>query len=252
MARRWQGARLESRPTRNKPKASEGGPLHGLGPWFVVGAIAATTAGCGTKGGEFARDMGTAAGEGALGGFSDYVRYKERDEWGQAWNPSGRGVSEGEVATRAAHAPQDCAGVTDESLLYVGDLLRNPASYVATVDGSVNEAAAAQLGKAGLRLPQKGTAIGIVETTAHRYARFVLEWGDQPKLHDLVVYDGTTGNATLRFEIPMPLAPHALVNLDANEPEGFDLLFGPAPDGRPTLAAGDGAALSFPEKSLCK
>ena len=184
-------------------------------------------------------------------GFSDYVSYRERDEWGQAWNPSGRGVSEGEVATRAAHA-QDCTGTSDESLLYVGDLLRNPASYVATLDGAVNEAAAAQLGKAGLRLPQKGTAIGIVETTAHRYARFVLEWGDQPKLHNLVVYDGTTGEATLRFEIPMPLAPHALVNLDANEPEGFDLLFGPAPDGRPTLAAGDGAALSFPEKSLCK
>jgi hypothetical protein len=192
-----------------------------------------------------------AAGEGALSGFSNYVSYRERDEWGQAWNPSGRGVSEGEVATRAASA-QDCTGISDESLLYVGDLLRNPAGYVATVDGSVNEAAAAQLGKSGLRLPQKGTSIGILQTTAHRYARFVLEWGEQPKLHNLVVYDGTTGNATLRFEIPMPLAPHALVNLDANEPEGFDLLFGPAPDGRPTLAAGEGAALSFPEKSLCK
>jgi hypothetical protein len=221
-----------------------------LCPWLVVGAIA-VTAGCGTQGGGFARDMGTAAAEGAMSGFSNYVSYRERDEWGQAWNPSGRGVSEGEVATRAARA-QDCTGISDESLLYVGDLLRNPASYIATVDGSVNEAAAAQLGKAGLRLPLKGTSIGIVETTAHRYARFVLEWGDQPKLHNLVVYDGTTGDATLRFEIPMPLAPHALVNLDANEPEGFDLLFGPAPDGRPTLAAGDGAALSFPEKSLCK
>ena len=219
--------------------------------WLVAGAVAAT-AGCGTEGGKFARDMGMAAGEGALSGFSDYVSYRERDEWGQAWNPSGRGVSEGEVATRAALAPQDCTGTSDESLLYVGELLKNPAAFVATIDGSLNEAAAAQLGKAGLRLPQKGAAIGIVETTAHRYARFVLEWGDQPKLHNLVVYDGTTGNATLRFEIPMPLAPHALVNLDANEPEGFDLLFGPAPDGRPTLAAGEGAALSVPEKSLCR
>ena len=222
-----------------------------LGAWLVVGAVAAM-AGCSTEGGKFARDMGMAAGEGALGGFSDYVRYKERDEWGTAWNPSGRGVSAGDsVASRAAIS-QDCTGVSDESLLYVGDLLRNPASYVTTIDGSVNEAAAAQLAKAGLRLPQKGTSIGLLETTAHRYARFVLEWGDQPKLHHLVVYDGTTGEAALRFEIPMPLAPHALVNLDANEPEGFDLLFGPAPDGRPTLAAGDGAALSFPEKSLCK
>ena len=221
-----------------------------LGRWLAAVAIAAI-AGCATEGGRFARDMGMAAGEGALSGFSDYVSYRERDEWGQAWNPSGRGVSEGEVATRAALAPQDCSGTSDESLLYVGELLKNPAAFVTTIDGSVNEAAAAQLGKAGLRLPHKGAAIGILETTAHRYARFVLEWGDQPKLHNLVVYDAT-GDATLRFEIPMPLAPHALVNLDANEPEGFDLLFGPAPDGRPTLAAGEGAALSFPEKSLCK
>jgi hypothetical protein len=221
-----------------------------LGAWLVVGAVAA--AGCETEGGKFARDMGMAAGEGALGGFSNYVRYSERDEWGEAWNPSGRGVSDGEGVRSRAAISQDCTGVSDESLLYVGDLLKNPSSYVVTVDGSVDEAAAAQLGKAGLRLPHKGAAIGILETTAHRYARFVLEWGEQPKLHNLVVYDRTTGDATLRFDIPMPLAPHALVNLDANEPEGFDLLFGPAPDGRPTLAVGDGAALSFPEKSLCK
>ena len=74
----------------------------------------------------------------------------------------------------------------------------------------------------------------------------------QPQLQDLTVYNEATGEVALRFEVPMPLAPHALVNLDKGETEGFDLLFGPDPDGRPTLAAGDGAALSFPIASLCK
>ena len=109
------------------------------------------------------------------------------------------------------------------------------------------------LSQANLRLkgdPKEG-AIGILQTTAGRHARFVLRWDERPMLHDLVVYD-ETGEASLRFEVPMPLAPHALVNLDVGEPEGIDLLFGPAPDGRPTLAAGEGAALSFPMESLCR
>ncbi len=217
------------------------------GTWLAIGALAIAS-GC-ESGGKFAKDMGMAAGEGALSGFADYVTYREENQWGEAWAPSGRGV-EG-VASRAASA-QDCSAVTDESLLYVGDLLRSPGSFVSTIDGSIDEASAAQIGKAGLRLPIQGSAIGILQTTAGRHARFVLQWGDQPKLHNLTVYNATTGETTLRFEVPMPLAPHALVNLDAGEAEGFDLLFGPDPDGRPTLAAGKGAALSFPIASLCK
>jgi hypothetical protein len=218
--------------------------------WLVVSAIA-LTAGCAGKNGEFARDMGMAAGEGALSGFSNYVTYRQENQWGQAWTPSGRGV-EG-VASRAARE-QDCSAVEDESLLYVGDLLRSPGSFVSTIDGEIDNASWKTLHAAGLRLtgPRKGGAIGILRTTAGRYARFVLQWGDQPQLHDLTVYNEATGEVVLRFEVPMPLAPHALVNLDKGESEGFDLLFGPDPDGRPTLAAGEGAALSFPIASLCK
>jgi hypothetical protein len=222
-----------------------------FGAWLVAGAIAAGL-GCETKGGQFAKDMGMAAGEGALSGFADYVSYRQENQWGQSWATSGRGVgSESPVLSRAAREKQDCSAVPDESALYVGDVLHNPASFVATIDGSIDGPAAREIAKAGLRVPQKGGAIGILKTTAGRYARFVLEWGDQPKLHGLTVYDAT-GEATLRFDVPMPLAPHALVNLDKGESEGFDLLYGPDPDGRPTLAAGEGAALSFPRASLCK
>jgi hypothetical protein len=217
--------------------------------WLVAGAIA--VAGCSTEGGKFARDMGMAAGEGALSGFSDYVTYQDENKWGSAWNPSGRGV-EG-VASRAANPP-DCGAVSDESQLYVGDLLKSPGSYVSTIDGEIDAAAWKTLHTAGLKLAgaHQGGAIGILHTTAGRYARFVLQWKDQPQLQDLTVYNQDTGEVVLRFEVPMPLAPHALVNLDQGETEGFDLLFGPDPDGRPTLAAGDGAELSFPIASLCK
>lgn len=218
--------------------------------WLVAGAIAAAV-GCSSGGGQFARDMGMAAGEGALSGFADYVTYREDHQWGSAWNPSGRGI-EG-VASRAPKE-QDCSAVEDESLLYVGDLLRSPGSYVSTIDGEINAAAWKTLHTAGLRLTgaHKGGAIGVLHTTAGRHARFVLQWSDQPQLQDLTVYNEATGEVVLRFEVPMPLAPNALVNLDKGETDGFDLLFGPDPDGRPTLAAGEGAALSFPIASLCK
>ena len=73
-----------------------------------------------------------------LSGFSDYVTYREENKWGSAWSPSGRGV-EG-VASRAAKQP-DCGAVDDESLLYVGDLLRSPGSFVSTIDGEIDSAA---------------------------------------------------------------------------------------------------------------
>jgi hypothetical protein len=217
-------------------------------------AISAIAVASGCKGaGEFARDMGMAAGEGAVGGFSDYVSYQQQDQWGQAWRPSGRGVSGVSGVAMRGVREVDCAAVPDESLLYVGDLLRSPGSVVSTIDGEIDQKAFASLSKSGLRLAgaHKGGAIGILQTTAGRHARFVLQWDERPHLHDLTVYDAGTGEATLRFQIPMPLAPHALVNLDSGESEGFDLLFGPGPDGRPTLAAGEGAALSFPVQSLC-
>lgn len=218
--------------------------------WLGIGALA-IGAGCGTQGGQFARDMGIAAGEGALSGFADYVSYREENQWEDSWAPSGRGVSSGEAVVSRAARDQDCGAVSDESLLYVGDVLHDPARFVSTIDGAIDAAGVREIGKAGLRLAHKGGAIGIVKTTAGRYARFVLEWGDQPLLHELTVYDDK-GDTTLRFSVPMPLAPHALVNLDKGEPEGFDLLYGPDPDGRATLAAGEGAALSFPIASLCK
>ena len=223
--------------------------------WLVAGAIA-ISAGCGTSGGQFAREMGMSAGEGALSGFANYVSYREENKWGDAWATSGRGVGNAEsgeeaVTSRAAARDQDCTAVSDESLLYVGDVLHAPARFVSTMDGSIDAAGVREIGRAGLRVPQKGAVIGILKTTAGRYARFVLEWSDQPRLHDLIVYD-ELGETTLRFDVPMPLAPHALVNLDKGEPEGFDLLFGPDPSGRATLAAGEGAELSFPVASLCK
>lgn len=223
--------------------------MTGTGQCVVaVGAIALALGCAGAR--EVARDLGMSAGEGALGVFSDYVDYQRGDQWGESWRPSGRGVSG--VAPRGARA-QDCTAVEDESLLYVGDLLRSPASFVSTIDGELDRASFSSLRDAGLRLAgaHKGGAIGVLQTTAGRHARFVLQWDEQPRLHDLTVYDAATGEVTLRFEIPMPLAPHALVNLDPGESDGFDLLFGPAPDGRPTLAAGERAALSFPLGSLC-
>ena len=201
--------------------------------------------------GEFAKDMGSALGAGALEGFAGYVDYRE-DEWGQSWNPSGRGVSG--VTTRSAVTPS-CEGAEDESLLYVGELLRSPASFISTLDGALDRDTYRSLSDLDFRLtgPREGGAIGIVRTTAGDYARFVLVWDERPELHDLAVYDPASGAPILRFEIPMPLAPHALVNLDSEESEpGFDLLFGPAPSGQLTLAAGQGAALSFPLGSLCQ
>jgi hypothetical protein len=215
---------------------------------LAITTACALALGC-AAGSEFATDMATALGEGAMEGFADYVNYQTDDQWEQSWEVSERGV--GGVAARGVRQP-DCSGVEDESLLYVGDLLHNPGSFVSTLDGSLDEAAYKPLEKAGFRLKgDEGGAIGVVKTTAGRYARFVLRWDERPHLHDLTVYDAT-GDAVLRFNVPMPLAPHALVNLDAGEPEGIDLLFGPAPDGRPTLAAGEGAALSFPLESICK
>jgi hypothetical protein len=211
-------------------------------------AVCALVIGCAGTG-DRAGETGTSAGDPAPDGFGGWVTYPE-GEWGQAWAVSGRGVTG--LAPRGVAKP-DCTGVEDESLLYVGDLLANPGSFVSTLDGALDQAAYHPLAASDFRLTgeRAGGVIGLLQTTAGRRARFVLTWDVRPRLHDLVVYDAETGDVALRFEIPMPLAPHALVNLDPGEPGGFDLLFGPAPDGRLLLAAGENAALSFPLDSLC-
>jgi len=213
----------------------------------ALGLLALACAG----GAEFAKDFGTGLATGAVEGFTGYVSYGSSEQWGDSWKPSGRGVDG--VAPRSPARP-DCSLVDDESQLYVGSMLQSPSTFVSTLDATLDEAAFEQLAAAQFRLTgeRAGGVIGVLHTTAGRPARFVVKWGEQPVLHDIVVYDAATGETALRFEIPMPLAPHALVNLDPGEPEGFDLLFGPAPDGRLTLAAGEGAGLSFPLESLCK
>ncbi len=215
----------------------------------AASALAVAALGC-AGAGDFAKELGGAVGEGALEGFADYVTYETEDRWGQAWTTSGRGV-EG-FGSRSIEKP-DCAAVDDELALYVGDVIRSPGRFVSTLDGELSQRAFESLALGGIRLtgPREGGAIGVIQTTAGRYGRFVLHWDDQPILHDLVVYDAETGQAVLRFDRPMPLAPHVQVNLDPGEGEGFDLLYGPAPDGRPSLAAGEGAGLSFPMASLC-
>jgi len=217
----------------------------------VAIGLGALGLGLGCAGGaDFAREMGASVGDGALEGFADYVSYREKDEWGQAWNVSGRGVSG--VAPRSVVKP-DCSTTDDELLLYVGDVLANPSRFVSTLDGALDQSAYRPLARSGFRLggDRKGGVIGVLETTAGRRGRFVLRWDERPQLHDLSVFDAATGDVALRFEVPVPLAPHALVELDPGEAQGFDLLFGPAPDGRLMLAAGEGAALSFPLESLC-
>lgn len=219
--------------------------------WRVAIGAVALGLGLGCGGGGFAREMGTSLGEGALEGFADYVSYREQDQWGQAWNVSGRGVRG--VVPRSVVKP-DCATRDDELSLYVGDVLANPSRFVSTLDGALDRDAYRPLAQADFRLrgDLSGGVIGVVETTAGRRGRFVLHWDEErPRLHGLTVYDAATGEVALRFEVPLTLAPHALVELDPGEPQGVDLLFGPAPDGRLMLAAGAGAALSFPMESLC-
>ena len=216
--------------------------------WIGAGTLAVAL-GCAGSG-EFAKDAATSLGVGALEGFADYVEYGGADSWGDSWDTSGRGVSG--VVPRSAVKP-DCGMADDETQLYVGDLLASPGAFVSTLDGALDRSAYLPLTEAGFRLTgeRAGGVIAILQTTAGHRARFVLRWDDQPMLHDLVVYDLATGEAVLRFDVPMPLAPHAMVNLDPDEAKGIDLLYGPAPSGRPTLAAASGAALSFPLESLC-
>ncbi len=221
-----------------------------LKPALWIISTCALGLGC-AGGAELARDFGTALGEGAAQGLGGYVSYGSSDQWGESWTPSGRGATG--VAPRSAAKP-DCSLSEDESQLYVGPALANPSSFVSTLDGSLDHAGFQELARTGFRLKgeRAGGVIAVLHTTAGRHARFVLRWDERPHLHDVTVYDAGTGEASLRFEIAMPLAPHALVNLDPGEPEGFDLLFGPGADGRLTLAAGDGAGLSFPLESMCR
>ncbi len=227
--------------------------MHERGRGLGIGIAACALAGAlGCAGGaELAQELGMSAGEGALEGFSDWVSYRDEDEWGQSWRTSGRGVT---GVTARGVLPPDCSGVDDELVLYVGDVLASPASFVSTLDGALDRSAYRPLAEADFRLTgaRAGGVIGILQTTGGRRARFALRWDERPELHDLTVFDAGGGEVALRFEVPMPLAPRAVVDLDPDAAGGFDLLYGPAPDGRMTLAAAEGAALSFPLDSLCK
>jgi hypothetical protein len=208
----------------------------------------------------FAKEMGLAAGEGALEGFSTYVYEKDsQDSWGSSWEVSGRGAG---VGTRSA-APEasDCTGVSDEFLeLYGADVLRRLPSRVTTVDGALTSAGFDELMRTPFRMTGARTAgvIGVSQTTSGRLAKFVVVFGgaeDEPtlELHDLTVYESRTGAVVRSAKAPIRLPNRVAIDLDgAPGQAAYDLRFGPDPSGVPTLAAGAGAGLSFPSASLCE
>ncbi len=227
--------------------------LHGFGAAALAGLAACA------GGGQFAKEMATSLGEGALVGFSNHVQYETEDSWGQAYEPSGRGV-EG-VGTRSGDTSSaDCSAVTDEfEQLYDSSLTQNPSAQ--THDGAVTEAEYEKLladGKFRLSDRRRGGVIALLKTDAGNHAKFVVHWNAAGlSMTDLVVYDAK-GQPIHQVVGPMQLPLRFAADIDpieagsaGGDTGGFDLLFGPDGSGVLTFAAPKGAGISFPTRSLC-
>jgi hypothetical protein len=231
---------------------------------LVLCLAAALFAGAGlvacSGGGQFAKEMATSFGEGALEGFSNHVEY-EYDEWGRAYEPSGRGVVEaGAVGTRAVRPPFDCTNVKDEyDRLY--DFTETVSPTANLHHGSLTEAEYEGIrDKGGIRLDgeHRGGVIALLNTSAGNRARFVMHWTAAGlSMRDLVVYDAE-GKSIHEVVGPMELPIRFAADIDpigegagSGESGGFDILFGPDSSGEVTFATPRGAGISFPTDSLC-
>ena len=219
---------------------------------------------------ETAKQIGGAAGEGVIQGF--YNRVFDDSPyggdsaapstvgsggggWGNAWSPSGRGVG---VAPRGAEAPtaRDCGEIADEFALYTGDTLRAVQTQVQTHNGELTRQKFEELSGAGTRLSgtHAGGVIAVAETSDGNSAKFVVQWpsGGDPQI--VTVEVSNAAGMLIRSADAVQLQPRMALDLDSPAAGGeFDLIYGPSPNTNElTLAAAEGAGLSFAAGSLCQ
>lgn len=232
--------------------------------------VAALACGALATGCETSKELGSAVGEGAMQGFYNRIfdspGYGDdgtapvtasggNSGWGEAWTPSGRGVG---VAPRSTEAPEAraCGSVADELALYQGDTLRAVQTAVTTHNGALTRASFAELARSGTRLAgvHAGGVIAIAETSAGNAAKFVVKWAGEADPQLVTVEVSNAEGQVIRSADVVPLQPQMALDLDSAAPGGeFDLIYGPAPDSHePTLAAAEGAGLSFVSGSLCE